>query len=318
LLLLKDLDFYRKELDYQIYAYVIMPDHFHWIVHPSKKADISIIMNSLNPELSIIITSYKNPAVLRLCLESLKKNVLCDNYEILVLDSSTEENTEILMREDFPEILFFPHSQNLGFAKLVNCGLKNARGNFLLILNADIVVEKKSVDLLLEYLKNDPRIGIAGPKLINFDGRIQQSCFRFYTPRIILFRRTAFGKMKFAKKTIDEFLYKNRDIEKPVEVDWIMGSAMMTTRKNIEKIGLMEENFGFLYFEDVDWCRRFWEKGLKVVYYPYARMYHYHGKGSASQSALGAIFLNKLTREHIKSALKYFWKYIGKESPHKK
>ena len=109
-----------------------------------------------------------------------------------------------------------------------------------------------------------------------------------------------------------------RTIEKPVEVDWIMGSAMMTTRKNIEKIGLMEENFGFLYFEDVDWCRRFWEKGLKVVYYPYARMYHYHGKGSASQSALGAIFLNKLTREHIKSALKYFWKYIGKESPHKK
>ena len=79
----------------------------------------------------------------------------------------------------------------------------------------------------------------------------------------------------------------------------------------------MEENFGFMYFEDVDWCRRFWEKGFRVVYYPHAKMFHYHGKGSASQSALKAIFFNKLTREHIKSALKYFWKYFGKPNPRK-
>jgi len=72
-----------------------------------------------------------------------------------------------------------------------------------------------------------------------------------------------------------------------------------------------------MYFEDVDWCRRFWENGYKIVYYPQAKMYHYHGKGSASQTALKAIFFNKLTREHIKSAFKYFWKYLGKPNPHK-
>ena len=115
------------------------------------------------PELSIIITSYKNPAVLRLCLESLKKNVLCEDYDILVADSATEENTEILMREEFPDISFFPHAKNLGFAKLLNIGLKNARGNYILILNADIIIEKRSVDLLLEYLKKNPDIGIVGP-----------------------------------------------------------------------------------------------------------------------------------------------------------
>jgi len=273
-------------------------------------------MNNKNPELSIIITSYKNPAVLQLFLESLKKNVLCENFEILVLDSATEENTEIMMRESFPEIKFFPHSKNLGFAKLVNNGLKNTKGNYILILNADIVIEKKSADILLEYLKKNPDVGIAGPKLLNFDGKIQPSRFRFYTPLIILYRRTTLGKLKFARKKIDEFLYKNRDPEKPQAVDWLMGSAMMTSRKNFEKIGLMEENFGFMYFEDVDWCRRFWEKGLKIVYYPYAKMYHYHGKGSASMGTFKAIFLNKLTREHIKSGFKYFWKYRGKRNPH--
>jgi len=274
-------------------------------------------MKNGNPELSIIITSYKNPAVLRLCLESLKKNVLCDNYEILVLDSATEENTEILMREEFLEINFFPHSENLGFAKLVNDGLRSAMGNYILILNADIVIEKKSADMLLEYLKKNPDVGIVGPKLLNFDGKVQPSRFRFYTPLIILYRRTALGKMGFARKKINNFLYKDRNSEKPQDVDWLMGSAMMTSRENFKKIGLMEENFGFMYFEDVDWCRRFWENGLKIIYYPYAKMYHYHGKGSASISSLKAVFLNKLTREHIKSGIKYFWKYLGKPNPHK-
>jgi len=268
------------------------------------------------PELSIIITSYKNPAVLRLCLESLKKNIHCKNFENLVVDSSTEEDTEMMMREEFPEVKFFPHSANIGFAKLVNEGLRRAKGEYILILNADIVIENKSVDLLLEKLKRHPEIGIIGPKLLNFDGKVQSSCFRFYTPLVILYRRTALGKLGFSRRKIDKFLYKDKDLEKPQKVDWLMGSSMMTSRKKVEQVGPMEENFGFMYFEDVDWCRRFWENGLEVVYFPHSRMFHYHGKGSASQTALKSILLNKLTREHIKSALKYFWKYLGKPNPH--
>jgi N-acetylglucosaminyl-diphospho-decaprenol L-rhamnosyltransferase len=270
----------------------------------------------MKPELSVIITSYKNPAVLRLCLESLKKNILSKNFEILVLDSSTEESTETMMREDFSEIRFSPHTENLGFAKLVNEGISQATGTFVLILNADIVIEKKAADILMEFLKANPDTGIIGPKLLNFDGKIQTSRFRFYSPAIILYRRTALGKLRFAKRKIDQFLYKDKDPEKPQDVDWLMGSAMMALKRNIEKIGPMEENFGFMYFEDVDWCRRFWENDLKVMYCPYARMFHYHGKASANMNSVKAVFFNKLAREHIKSGLKYFWKYLGKPNPH--
>jgi len=268
-------------------------------------------------ELSIIVTSYKNPSVLRLCLESLKKNVLNENCEILVLDSATEEETEMMMREDFPDIKFFPFKNNLGFSRLVNNGLRRARGDHILILNADIIIEKKSADILLQQFKNNPLIGIIGPKLLNFDGKVQLSCFRFYTLPIIIYRRTFLGRFHFAKRKIDEFLYKDKDLERPQEVDWLMGSAMMISRDAFKKVGYMEEKFGLMYFEDVDWCRRFWEKGFKVVYYPYVKMFHYHGKGSASQSALKAVLFNKLTREHIKSAMKYFWKYLRKQNPHK-
>ena len=274
-----------------------------------------MIMENGNPELSIIITSYRNPAVLRLCLESLKKNVLCDNYEILVLDSSTEESMETMMREIFSDIRFFPHSDNLGFLGLVNEGINNAKGNYFLILNDDIVIKKNSVDLLLEYLRENPTVGILGPKLLNFDGKTQASCFRFYTPLVILLRRTPLGKLRLSKKKIEHFLYKDKYLNKPLDVDWIMGSAMMTSRKSVEKVGLMDKNF-FMYFEDVDWCRRFWENSLRVVYFPYAEMYHYHRKGSATQNVFMAIF-NRLTRNHIQSVIKYFWKYQGKPNPHK-
>lgn len=269
----------------------------------------------MNKELSIIVTSYKNPSVLRLCLESLQKNVLCENYEISVLDSSTEENTEMMMREEFPDVKFFPHKENLGFLRLVNKGIRKAEGNYYLVLNADIIIERKSVDILLEYLEKNPQVGIAGPKLLNFDGLLQYSCFRFYTPAIILYRRTFLGRFSFAKRKIEKFLLKDKDHNKPIKTDWIMGSALLTSRSAVKKVGLMDENF-YMYFEDVDWCRRFWENGYEVVYYPYAKMFHYHGKGSASQSALKAMLFNKLTREHIKSALKYFWKYFGKPNPH--
>ncbi len=118
------------------------------------------------------------------------------------------------------------------------------------------------------------------------------------------------------EKKISKFVYKDKNLNRPAEVDWIMGSALMASRKNFERVGFMEQNFGLMYFEDVDWCRRFWEKGFRVVYYPHVSMFHYHGKGSASASALKAIFFNRLAREHIKSALKYFWKYFRKPNPH--
>jgi GT2 family glycosyltransferase len=270
---------------------------------------------SESPELSIIIVSYKNPTLLRLCIQSLQKNILSKNYEIVVLDNATEEDTEMIMREEFPEIRFFPHSENLFYSKVVNEGIGKARGKYLLILNGDIIIERKSVDILLEYIKKNADVGLVGPRLLNFDGSPQNSCFKFYTPTIILYRRTPIGKFLFARKKINEFLLKNRNLEKPLEVDWIMGSALMTSRKILEKVGSMDELYLY-YFEDVDWCRRIWENGYKVVYYPYAKMFHYHGKQSASVNPLKAVLLNKLAREHIKSAIKYFWKYRGKANPH--
>jgi GT2 family glycosyltransferase len=123
--------------------------------------------------------------------------------------------------------------------------------------------------------------------------------------------------MNFAKKHLDWFTMKNFDHQAVTEVDWIMGSSLLASRRAIDKVGLMDERFK-LYFEDTDWCRRFWENDYKVIYLPEAQMYHYHGRGSKNKSVLTSLFSNRLTWLHIASAVKYFWKYAGKPLPQHK
>lgn len=265
-------------------------------------------------ELSIIITHYRNPDLLKVSLDSVKKNLKLSECEIIVSDSATLEKTALMMREDYPEIKFLSSKDNIGFSGTVNRGLGIAKGDYILILNGDVIVKEGSIEKLLEFIKKHPDTGIVGPQLLNFNETLQPSSFRFYTPLTILYRRTFLGKMKFAKKRLEDFTMKSFDHQSTKEVDWIMGSVLMTSRLALEKTGFMDLRFK-MYFEDTDWCRQFWEKGFKVIYYPEAKMYHYHGKGSASKNAIKSLLFNKLTWIHIISALKFFNKYWGKPLP---
>ena len=265
-------------------------------------------------ELSIIITSYKNPDLTKVCIDSIRRNCSLGSYEIIVADSETGEKTKLMMREDYPEIKFFPFEKNMGFQELVRKGIAASVGEYVLILNADIIVKKNSIEQLLDFIKSHPEVGVAGPQLINFNETLQFSCFKFYTPLTILYRRTFLGKMGFARKHLDNFLMKDFDHKSIKEIDWLMGSALITSKKAIKKVGLMDSRFK-MYMEDTDWCRRFWENGYKVIYFPFSRMYHYHGRGSAGKSVLKSLLSNRLTWVHIVSAIKYFLKYSGKPLP---
>jgi GT2 family glycosyltransferase len=265
-------------------------------------------------ELSIAVNNYRNPDLLKLCLNSIKKNVKGLDYELIVADSETQEETEIMMREEYPEAKFFPFKENVGFQVMLNKGIKESSGKFILLLNGDIIVTPDSVEKILSYMKENPAIGIAGPKLLNFNGTIQDSCFHFYRPITIIYRRTFLNKFNFARKHLNWFLMKDYDHMSPKEVDWLMGSAMLVSREAVEKVGLMDPQF-FMYMEDVDWCRRFWESGYKVIYYPLSVMNHYHGKGSDKGGFFYSLFSNRLTWTHIFSAIRYFKKYWGRPVP---
>lgn len=263
---------------------------------------------------SIIVNHYRTPEILKICLHSIKENLRNAGFswEIIVTDSATIEKTEEMMEEEFPDIIFISAKENIGFGKSINVAIEEAKGEYFFIVNADIIInEEKAIEKMLDYIENNKSVGMVGPKLLNVNNTIQQSCFRFYTPLTVICRRTFLGKTFLGKKVLDKFLmvdvFKKNKITEPIPVDWLMGSAMMVRKSDLEKVGVFDESF-FMYFEDVDWARRFWENGLKVVYFPNAKMYHYHFQSSKKKSLFDSL-LNKYARIHIKSALKYFMKY---------
>lgn len=266
-------------------------------------------------DLSIIIASYKNPQLLKVCLDSIKEYTVGIECEIIVADGETGEETSMLMREEYPSVVFLPFEKNVGFQALLKSAIDASRGEYLLLLNGDIIITPNSVQQLLDYAKRNKQVGMIAPKLLNFNGTLQYSCFRFYHPITILYRRTFLGRFEFAKKHLDWFLMKDFDHETVKDVDWVMGSAMLVSREAFKKVGYMDSQF-FMYMEDVDWCRRFWEMGYMVIYYPNAKMHHYHGKGSAKGGVVRSLLFNKLAWVHIASAFKYFKKYWGKKIPH--
>ena len=159
-------------------------------------------------------------------------------------------------------------------------------------------------------MKRHSSIGILGPQLLDFTNNIQPSCFSFPSLGAILARRTFFGRTKRGKKLLSKFTGE-LDNRAPKEVDWLQGSAMMIRKKALKKVGLWDERF-FAYFEDTDFCRRFWQKSYKVVYLPSAKMAHYYHRMSKKRGIFLDILFNKYTRIHIISAIKYFLKYHAK------
>ena len=243
-----------------------------------------------------------------LCLRSVKEASEGLLSEIFVLDSEGEEETAEAIRSDWPSIRFFQFKKNIGYAKLINVGLREAKGDFYLILNADILATKDSLKKMLDYLAQNPKAGLAAPQLLNFNGSIQESYFRFHRALTVIYRRTFLGKTAAGQRELARFAMKGFDGQSAREVDWVLGAAMMARGAAVKETGLMDERF-FLYFEDTDWCRRFWEKGWSVVYLPEAKMHHYHGRLSKKVGGLADLLFNKYTWIHISSAIKYFWKY---------
>jgi len=257
--------------------------------------------------LSIIIVNFKNPALLRLCLKSLRDVISQDfNHEIIVIDVASAIETRNVVSE-FSNVKIIPFRENIGYTRGINEGIRASSGDVMFFINSDIIPLKGSIEKMTEYIRRESKVGLIGPQLLNFDGSIQNSSFRFYGPLTIIYRRTFIGRLPWVKNEINRFLVADKDKTKTSEVDWIMGSALMTTRKTVAAVGPMDEKL-FLYMSEVDWAKRFWENGYKVIYFPEAKMYHYHRRGSKGRFDAFDI-IKKETRWHIMDALRYFKKH---------
>lgn len=260
-------------------------------------------------KLSIIIVNYNTGQLTRACVKSILQQALPWRFEIVVVDNGSSDDSVELINSECPEVKVISNPINVGLAGGVNIGLKETSGQYKLMLNPDIIVLDQAIAAMVDYLEDNPSVGIVGGKLLSPNGRLQYSCYEFYRPMTVIYRRTWLGKTQRGKKVVRGFLMRDYDHETPADVDWLMGACLMASSQALRHVGGMDERF-FLYFEDVDWCRRFWMAGWRVQYLPAATFSHYHQRTSERGGLIG-LATNWVMREHVWSAIKYFWKYRG-------
>jgi len=251
-------------------------------------------------DLSIIIVSFNTKELLEKCLESLVVSLQPSaiSSEIIVVDNrSTDGSLEMvksfikkyshkfvsgaegqsrstvvrasLIRDNSRNltIRLIENRVNLGFAKAVNQALRQAQGKVIFLLNSDTKIKKDTLEKLLQFeRKVSP--AIIGAAMLNPDGSIQASVFNLPTPFRAIQEYWLGEKGSFSK-------YAPLGV-KPQEVEAVSGGAMLISRKVTEKIGLFDERY-FMYFEDLDYCRRTKKAGFKVWYLPEAEIIHQHG-----------------------------------------
>jgi len=268
-----------------------------------------------NFDLSIVILNYKTQKLVKYCIWGIKKLKLPLKYEIIVIDNNSDDGCAEMIKKNFIDVKFIQADENRGYAAGNNLGIKKAQGKYLLILNPDIAFLGKAIEKMYEFMENHPEIGILGPKLLNADYTLQYSCGIFPDWHLPFYRRTFLGKTKNGQAWLKKYLMMEWNHQENREIDWVFGACLMVRKKALDKIGLLDERF-FLYLEDTDWCRRFWENNYKVVYFAKAEVIHYHQRSSAENLGLRGL-LSRPGRIHLASFFKYYFKYLGKPNPHK-
>src|SRR3989338_7100501 len=261
-------------------------------------------------DVSIVIVNYKSKDLTLNCLRSIKNAdwpgldyeiIVVDNYSIRIHDRDLEP---------FGEIKFVMNGRNMGYGAANNQGIGQSQGKYIVIMNPDTSASKDIFIKLFDFMENNPRVGVAGPKQFNLDQTVQETCFRWPGLLTPLYRRTPLGKIGFAKRNLDRFLYKDYNKDKIGEVDWLLGSFLFCRAEALRQVGAFAERF-FIYFEDIDLCRRFWGGGWQVIYNPDAVITHNHARQSA-RTPWYKFFKSIAAWHHLASWVKYLWKWRGR------
>jgi len=251
-------------------------------------------------DLSIIIVSWKVKGKLRENLQSIYQSHDDINFEVFVVDNNSADGTVEIIRQKFPRVKLIANQENLGFAKANNQAIKQAQGDFILLLNPDMRVMPDTLSKMVKWMRENKQASVAGCCLINEKGETIKHVRRFPTvwDQLVIVLKLP----HLFPWILREYLPVDFDYHKPAKVDSIRGGFFMIKREIIEKIGLLDEQY-FLWFEEVDYCRRVKESGGEVWYTPIAKCIDYVGQ-SFKQLPRG-----KAQKYFRDSMLKYFKKW---------
>lgn len=231
-----------------------------------------------NVDLSIITVGYRSEDTIGPFLDSIQKSKDGLNKEIIVVDNyPTDKGAEIAKKHSLkPTVLI--NTENVGFSKAINKGFKASKGKYVLIINPDTRIKGNALKYLFDFAEAHPVLGAVAPKLLYNDGKIQPSCYMLPTIGNAI-KHYFFG----CKRCFNKYYPGN----KTTKVDIAVMAAFLVPRVTLNQVGGLDERF-FLYYEDIEFCRRLKKFNLPVYYYPKAVVMHIHGASGSFSSHLSS------------------------------
>jgi len=263
------------------------------------------------PDVSVVIVSFNTREVLRQCLQSVIEDASALTSEIIVVDNASTDGSPEMVEQDFPRVHVIRSTVNLGFGEGNNVALRQARGRYFVLLNSDAFFVKGALALAIRHMDDNPSVGLGGCRLIGRDGLSQPSSRCFHTvigDAIVLSGLAArFPKSKF----FGGFDRTWADENQPAPVDWVPGAFTILRPSALERVGYFDPTF-FLYYEEVDLCRRMKHAGIPVWYWPDIVVVHIGGESSRQLTSLEfSPRAAQVVLWRMRSTLLYYRKHHG-------
>jgi GT2 family glycosyltransferase len=227
------------------------------------------------------------------------------SLRLLAVDNASPDGSGDMLRAGLPCEVFIQNTVNVGFGRANNQLLEHVRSDYVLLLNTDAFVQPETIATSVRYMDAHPRCGVLGVRLTDEEGGLQPSRRSFPTPLTTFLRRTGLVKwlpVRGARDDIDE------DHAKEAECDWVPGCYYLVRRAVLDTVGLFDPRF-FLYFEEVDHCRRVREAGWTVGYLPAASVVHVGGESARTVASLSQH--RQISALQVESELLYMRKHFA-------
>lgn len=233
----------------------------------------------MKPELSVIIVNWNTEGHLRRCLESLMPQLADGRVHVMVVDNASADCSVQMVHSEFPWVQLIASETNLGFGRANNLALKQADGVYALLLNSDIVVYEGAIEAMLAEMREHPRWGALGGRLILPSGRTQSSVGETLNLWWLFCEQSLLAKIFARTKLFGGYTYTWWNYESPRQVQQVVGACLMMRRMADGQFPLFDNRY-FMYAEDTELCDRISKAGYELHYIPHARFRHELGASS--------------------------------------
>ncbi|NND94395.1 MAG: glycosyltransferase [Flavobacteriales bacterium] len=235
-------------------------------------------------KLSVIIVNYNVEYFLEQCLNSVLKASEGIEYEIIVVDNASVDGSLDMMQRRFPDVHLIANKDNRGFSKANNQGILESKGEYVLLLNPDTVVEEETFTTCLEFMEKHENTGGLGIKMLDGKGNfLPESKRGLPTPSVAFYKIFGLSSLFPRSKKFNRYHLGHLDPDSIHEVEILSGAFMFLRRSALDEVGLLDEDY-FMYGEDIDLSYRLIKGGFKNYYLPHTRIIHYKGESTKKTS----------------------------------